>query len=576
MFAIDDCEYMREPLECFRDASVQELDLLWGTQVGKTTCVMVGLAYTIVANPRRSMLAFPTDDIARKFSKGRWQKLVDGSDVLQSHKPTNSDDFTNLEQTFDTCSVFFTGVGSAAKVSSEPISLLIEDEIDKFPDASAKESDARSLLEERTKSFVYKLIVRSSTPTIESGNIYTSYKMSDAREYFVECPHCSEWIVFDWHNIKWYLKDNPDDDWDMQKVKETAVYYCQHCGNPINDQQRRKMIARGKWQPTNLSAMPSHRGYHLSSLYAPSLTWADVATAFCKADDSNRRTDAIRNFVNSWLAETWEEETFKSDPELLKACSRKYMRGELKGVVRVITIDVQRRDLRYNVRGYDDSGSYLIDWGTCVDFVEVREKQKHFDASYVGIDINYRDRSQEAFDAIYEHRRDGWIALVGSGDKAQGNRPFVETTINAFTGKKGAKLVGGKILQLSLKSSIYKGEIARRRTGTASNWYVYDRIERGYVRELFAEVQAEKFEHGRRKYYWKQIRADNHQFDLECYQLAIADWAGLHKHGAIQFSPLMRARLPQMQTKAEAEQTTPTTRPKITREKITRSKITRK
>jgi phage terminase large subunit GpA-like protein len=480
------------------------------------------------------MFAFPTDAVARRFSKERWQKLVDGAEVLTKHKPSNSGDFTNLTQSFDSCSVFFTGVGSAAQVSSEPISLLIADEVDKFPGASQTEAGALALLEERTKSFVYKLIVRSSTPTVATGNIWKSFRNSDAREYFVQCPHCKEWIVFKFSNLKWYTKENDDDEWDKRRVAETARYYCQECGNAIDDVQRRAMINNGQWRATNLDALPSHRGYKLSSLYAPSFRWGDIAVKFIECKNN---PEELQNFINSWLAETWEEEAYNSDPEQLSACARDYPRREKCGVVRVMTVDVQRRDLRFNVRGYDEGGSYLIDWGTLSDFETVRAYQEKYDCSFVGIDINYRDREQEVYDAIFEHRSDGWLAIVGTGDRAQ-TSPVVEKAFNAFVGKrKSVRFSRGNIKCLMIKSSVFKGEIARRRTGTASNWYVYRNVERGYVRELFAEVQAEKFEKGKRVYFWKQLRPDNHQFDLECYQLAIADWAKLHKHGAIQFSP---------------------------------------
>ena len=53
-------------------------------------------------------------------------------------------------------------------------------------------------------------------------------------------------------------------------------------------------------------------------------------------------------------------------------------------------------------------------------------------------------------------------------------------------------------------------------------------------------MQVDRFIKGRKVREWKVLREDNHQFDLECYQLAIADWAKLHKHGAIKFAPKER------------------------------------
>ena len=535
MFSSDGCEYMREPLECFRDPSVAEMTLMFSTQTGKTTILSVGLAYSIDCNPRRAMMAFPTDDVARRFVKSRWQPMADDAECIRRHAGTGTADITNFAQNYDTATVFFTGVGSASKVSSEPIALLIEDEIDKFPLETDREADARSLAEERTKSFAYKLIVRSSTPTTSDGNICTSFKQSDQRYYFIPCPHCGGMITLDFRKCcRWYVREDDGDEWDINLVRQTAHIECPECGATITEREKRAAIARGEWRPTNPTASSGHRGYHLCSLYSPTLTTGDVAAKFV---ESKEKPQELRNFINSWLAEPWEEETYDSNPEKLRGCTLDYERGEKRGVVRVITVDVQRRDLRYNVRGYDDGGSYLIDWGTLTGWEEVKAAQEKYDATYVGIDINYRDREQEVYDIIYENRRDGWLGIVGAGDRQQ-LKPFAESIFNPFVGKKKRmKFVKSGIRLLTVKSSLYKGEIARRRSGTKSNWHVYRLIERGYIRELFAEVQVDRFIKGRKVREWKVLREDNHQFDLECYQLAIADWAKLHKHGAIKFAP---------------------------------------
>ena len=537
MFSTDDCAYMREPLECFKEVDVDEVDLCFGSQTGKTTIALVGLAYSIENNPRRTMFALPTDEIARRFVKNRWLPLVDSAEAISRHKPENSDEMTNFDQNFDTCSVFFTGVGSAGKVSSEPIALLFEDEIDKYPAETDRESDARSLLEERVKSFVDRLIFRSSTPTTRTGNICKSFEKSDRRYYFMPCPRCGKPIRFEFANLKWYERPEGEDAWDVERVRRTAHYVCPECGGAVTERDRQKMIGSrggGEWVSTNPKARKGHRGYHLNSMYSPTLGFGAVAAKFIEAKET---PGELQNFINSWLAEPWEEETFDSDPKKLKGCELDYNRGDKMGSVRVMTVDVQRRDLRFNVRGYDGEKSYLIDWGTLSTWEDADAKQELYGVSYVGVDINYRERQGEVYEVIYTRRAKGWMAIVGAGDSAQ-LKPFTETTFNPFTGKKRQmKFVKSGISLLTIKSSLYKGEIAARRSGTRSDWHVYRFVERGYVRELFAESPVEKYVRGRRVREWKVHSEDNHQFDLECYQLAMAHYLRLHKYGAIRFTP---------------------------------------
>ena len=533
MFSTEDCAYMREVLECFRAFDVQELDLIFATQTGKTTILTMGLAYSIDQNPRRTIVAFPTDPLARNFVKNRWLPIVDNCEKLRTRKPVNDDEMTNFSQAFDSCQVFFTGVGSAAKVSSEPAALLIEDEIDKFPAATEREADAKSLAEERVKSFTSRLIVRSSTPTTVDGNISKSFETSDKRYFFVPCPNCKEKITLDFKNVRWYAKENPEDEWNLERVAATAVYVCPHCQAEIGENAKRNAIRKGEWRATNPNGAPFHRGYHLNSLYSPTLTTADVAVQWVK---SHEKTDELQNFINSWLAEPWEDRVVETDQNNLAKCTRDYAPQKAIGKVRVITVDVQRMDLRYNVRAYADGNSYLVDWGTAVSWEDIDALQTKYDARHVGVDINYREREVEVVDAIFARKKNGWFAVLGSPDKnmASGLR-FKETTFNPYTGRaKKMKFVNTGVRQLTIRSSVYYNEIAKRREGHKKNWFVYPNVEKRYKDELFAMVCTIKKQRGKTNYVWTSRGRAEHQFDLECYHLAIADWLKLYSPMAMQ------------------------------------------
>ncbi len=527
-FSTKDCAYMREPMECIKDPSIEDVTLMWGTQTGKTTVLQTIVAYSIDASPRPMMFAFPTDQIAKDFVTDRWNPLLEDSPEIAKHVTDKWTDLTLLKQRYDTCTLFFTGAGSASKLSSKPVSLIIADETDKFGDAQDKEADKLSLLSERNKSFLDRKFIKASTPTVADGNIARSYAASDMRQYLIPCPHCGAFIPLEMANVKWAPRNDDEDEWDLDEVRSTAYYECAHCRGKITDRDKHKAIQKGRWEPFNKKAPRNVRGYRLNSLYSPILTFGEVAVKFLQ---SKNDVSLLQNFTNSWLAEVWEDSTYDAEPDKLKVCQRDYDRGDVKGDVRVVTVDVQRRDLRFNVRGYDANSSYLLDWGTAVDFEHVEKIQKDYDAKYVGIDINYREREQEVYEAIYKNNAKGWIAIVGLPDQnIKGLGAHVRLTNFApFTGtSKQSRFAVGKIRLLNIRTSVYKSEVAGRRIGSKNDWFVYRGIERGYELELFAEVQAVKLVKSRRLQYWKQIRADNHQFDLEVYQLAICDYFKLN------------------------------------------------
>ena len=518
-FDTENFPYMREPLESLRYGSVQDIILCFGTQTGKTTILTVAVAYIVDIIHKTVFFAFPTKELAKRYSKTRLQPLFRASESLRSHLPENRDNYTNLEQQFDTCTLVLTGAGTPAQLASTPAPIIIADEIDKFKLATDREAGALQLLKERSKSFVSKKHLIASTPTTASGNIWSAYVGSDARKYFVACPHCGAEFTFEMSGLRWEGRSDESAEWDYRRVRRTAHYECPHCGGHIDERAKREIMRSGRWVASNGNAATGARGYHLNSLYSPTLTFGEIAEEFLRAQEDLSR---MQNFVNSWLAEPWEDLCFGGEPAALKNCVCDYERGERKGTKAIIAVDVQMRDLRYNVRTYDTTGSYLADWGTAVDWTDIDELQNRYGAQLVGVDINFRARENEVYEAIGKRKTRGWLGILGAPDHNILTANAKLTHFNPMTRNRRINI--GGIRLLTIKSSLYRSELALARTGARGNWHVYRGIERGYERELFAEVQAEKIVKGRREIYWKQVRTDNHQFDCETYQLAMAEY----------------------------------------------------
>ena len=84
------------------------------------------------------------------------------------------------------------------------------------------------------------------------------------------------------------------------------------------------LIGDGHWIAENPDAPPpGHHGFHLSSFYSPFVSFGDIAVEFVKAQASVIKSEALRKFTNSWLAEPWEEQA------LIRTKSGRYQWKEL-------------------------------------------------------------------------------------------------------------------------------------------------------------------------------------------------------------------------------------------------------
>jgi len=268
-------------------------------------------------------------------------------------------------------------------------------------------------------------------------------------------------------------------------------------------------------------------------MYSPVVSFGAYAVEWVisKADPQSQQ-----NFQNSWEAKTWKDRIVEAKPSQLKKCEGNYSRYDQVGKVRVLLVDVQRKDLRINLRGYGPN-SQLIDWGTAATWSDIDVMQTKYNVEHVGVDVQFPDRQQEAFEEIFDRREKGWFAIEGKG-RGQGliGKFYKFDKINPFVGqRKKFELASNKINYLQINSEMWKAELARKRNAESPEWQVYQDIETGYSKELFAEYQKKTLRRGKTVLEWHvKAHKQNHQFDLEYYHLAVAHFLKLEPYGKTQ------------------------------------------
>jgi phage terminase large subunit GpA-like protein len=318
----------RGPMRAVTDPLVEKVTAMCGAQILKTEFVLNSIGYYAHGEPGPMLVVYPIVDSGEMFSKERLAPMVRDTPVLRkvfSREKSRASDNTILQKSFVGGRLSIVGANAPAGLASRPIRFVLMDEVDRFPasagGAGAKaEGDPVGLAEERTSTFHNRKIVLVSTPTTKGASrIESSYLEGDRREFYAACPHCGVRQVIKWSGVKWD-DSNPN----------TARYECRTeahdpetgemgCGKPWTEAQRLDAIdAAGRsfnfgWFASR--PFKGHASFHASQLSSKRVPLSQVVKKFLEA--KNNGVEGIRKWINLSLAETFEEDGDKVDPDSL-------------------------------------------------------------------------------------------------------------------------------------------------------------------------------------------------------------------------------------------------------------------
>jgi phage terminase large subunit GpA-like protein len=329
--------YLVEPMRCASSHTPYERVVLWfATQLGKSEVLYNSVMQRIHTDPQDMMMVQPTLQDAQDHSAQRFLPTILQTPVMhgkvavrRSRDESTSWRSRGIQGGF---TVFFGGANSAASLASKPLGFAVADEVDKWPADVDNEGPPLGLLEERMSNFSRRKLVIASTCNIKGQSIIEAeYLASDQRKYHVPCPHCGQAQV-----LMWGAKT----DWGLKWLKteggkarpETAVYICRHCGAAIEEHKKEGMLAGGIWIPDAPGAgMGKRAGFWLNKLYSPLgwKGWPALVEEWEAAQEANRRGNSapLKKFLNSTLAETWEEVGQGADSKALAARAEEYPLG---------------------------------------------------------------------------------------------------------------------------------------------------------------------------------------------------------------------------------------------------------
>lgn len=341
-------------------------------QTGKTGLELGCLAWAIDRDPGPALMVLDQQDTAREMAKDRVLPLLKESPQLAQHLTGTADDETTKSISLRHMTLHFGWAGSVSRLANKPVKHLLLDEVDKYEHDGKREAGPVSLAMKRVRTFkhTHKCMLLSS-PSTPRGEIMLC--LADARvvfHYYVRCPKCG------WHQVMQFTHEDgehgivwPEEIRDPAQIHDQmmARYRCVQCAALWTDHDRDMAVLYGEWRDpaTGTEAMswmhqhrPRHVAFHYSTLISRDVSLSEIAAKFIKADADRKRGDleALKDFLNGYLAEPWVDGTEEGDAAAVLRLRDDRPSGLVPGGGQVAcllaAVDTQDNGFWYEIRAF--------------------------------------------------------------------------------------------------------------------------------------------------------------------------------------------------------------------------------
>lgn len=525
-----------EMMDAILSPNVHEVVIMKPTQMGYSDAVLNSImGYYIDADPKPIMMIQPTIDNAKDYGKKRITPMIESTPSLRALiRPATSRKAGNTLSLKEFPGGFLklTGANSGSGLRSDPVPVILYDEVDAYPLDVDGEGDPQAIAARRSDQFPDWKHIKGSTPAKPKGvsPIERDFLKSDQRYFHVPCPLCQKMQPLEWRDPEskaFRLTYEARKDGSI--VKDSVAYICAGCKGRIAERWKQQMLNGGRW----VAKFPDREivGFHLNALYSPwrDNTWTALAAEWHEATAVERNPEKLKAFINLRLGETWEEDSEAVEHSALRVRCEKY-KAQIPAGVGILTasVDVQGDRVEAVVKGWGDrEESWLIEYqqffgdpGQDAVWDELDEflltKFKHESGATATVRATMIDSGGSHGDSVYRFV------------KARQNRRVWACKGSSEAGK---EILGKYSLNNAYKVKLYllgtdtaKDRIfARMKIPAAGPGFMHlpDFIDDEYLQQLTAEKAVRRYRKGRgaiREYI--KTRSRNEALDLEVYALA--------------------------------------------------------
>lgn len=520
--------FQREIMDVITEPLVERVSVESSSQIGKTEIILNAIGFFVDQDPSPQLIVQPTLEMGEAFSKDRLAPMITACPALAGKVSTakgRESGNTIRHKRFPGGHITISGANSPASLAMRPVRIVAPDEVDRYGESAGTEGDPVDLAWKRAATFHNRKLIMTSTPGYaDLSRIDRAFKAGDRRRFHVPCPHCGEYQVLQFVNLKWVEHD-----------PRTAHFVCTACARDIDESDKPLMLAQGVWIAEG--QFNGHASFHIWEAYSPWRRWQQIVAAFYEAKGN---PETLKVWTNTCLGEPWED---RHTSITVNADSRgEPYDAEVPTGALMITAGVDTQDNRLEVS--------IWGWGTGEEPFAIDHVVLPGDTSR---DEVWAQLDKLLFDREFEWAYGGTLRIAGAcvdsgGHRAQAVYRYVEPRqVRHVYATKGMAGEGYPVISYPTRKRTAESRIPVRLhiigTDTAKST-IYHRLatppgesgamhfpnrypfEAGYFDQLTAEKCVTEYRAGVGKRVWKKKPGMYRNEALDCAVLALA---ALHK-----------------------------------------------
>lgn len=523
--------FLREIMQCLSPSHpCTNVVFMKCVQIGGTQIGVNWIGYVIDRAPASMLVFEPTKDLAKKISEEKLKPMLELTKCLHGKvKDSRTRDSGNniFKKEFLGGFVNLIGSNSAVGMRFTSARYIMIDEVDGCPSDVNGEGHPVDLAAKRAATYARRKIFELSTPLeADTSRIEPDYEAGSRGRYHVPCPFCGHLQHLQWGQLVYTFDGDPDPD--------RAAYKCASCAQLILEHHKTRLLEQGRWiheDPEN-----PVRSFHINALYQPygwALSWPELARQWISATKKAASGDVreLKTFINTILAETWEEKGEKVDQNAIYQRRETYDAACPDGVlVLTAAVDVQDDRLEAEVCGWGaEEESWSVDykrfygspgqpqvWADLTHWLQ--QQREHACGVMLRVECLTVDtgghHTKEAYWYVKKYRGRAY-ALKGSN---QQGAPLIPPRPNR---QRGAGIYLYHVGTVAAKDTIFP----RLKLTEPGPGYLHfpalPHYDEEYFEQLASEEKRNKYDRGvLTGYFYKKIRARNEALDLKVYNLA--------------------------------------------------------
>ena len=227
MYSYDPVPYFKEPCHYMSDLSGTSCVVIrTPSQTGKSESLLNFIGWSIEYRVGTILLVLDSQKQGIKMSSNRVRPFIrDVCGIFSNNGRNKNPDRSNSVANIGLKSganLFIASAKSASDSKSTPARYVLLDETDAFPSSVNDEGDPITLFTQRTKRYRSSMVVMTSTPTTEEGNITANWRLGTAQIWGVICE-CGKWMEVKYDDIDF--------------TGETPTIACPHCGQVYTEKE---------------------------------------------------------------------------------------------------------------------------------------------------------------------------------------------------------------------------------------------------------------------------------------------------------------------------------------------------